>query len=263
MLQGMDLGARHTPAGVSAVEALSGCVWRKRQVEVLGRVREQYLVMDGQECSVLGSGFTEAAAAHFAGQRLAFLARPPESFSALLVGCSFGTEGVGEQQVIDPDGAVIGRSVSGRELACLQAEKVTLARGPKSELSLDEFSKIAYAVQVRRGLGRVECSTVIDGDEQHLRSLIHDVYQLSPNSRQEGEDSEAFIRRVRSQLVDTIDMDGVQLYVGHVALPELGGTLFLVAHTERLSPQAAIRTAYQAEIDDPRETAQARERAQG
>lgn len=266
MLQGVDLGVRHTPVDVNAAVGLAGCVWRKRNVAVLNKASEQFLVMSGDERAVLGSGFTEAAAAYFARKRLEFLARPPESFSACLAGCAFREDRdelgrMVEQQVIDPDGAVIGRSVSGREAACLQAEKTCLSRLPMDELSLDDFSKIAYTVHLRQGFGRQECSTMIDGDERQLRGLIHDVFQLSPQSRQDGEDSNAFIQRVRAQLIRAIDMKGVPLYVGHVSLPELNGRLFLVGHTERLSPQAAIRTAYQAEIDELQEVEPERQRA--
>lgn len=262
----IDLGEKFEPSQDGVALGLDGHPWRRRFVEIQGQSREQFLVLSRDGRNVLGSGFNEKAAAFFARRRLEFLALPPQAFSEHLAGSVFRdvTDGPGrlvEWQVLSPAGMVLGSSVSGREDACREAEISILSQRDIADLALDDFLKIAFPVPVRSGVGRREAPTLLGDDQSHLLRMLRAVYARSPGARLEGEGRDAFVNRIRVEIAKKCHFEGVDLYSGSVDLPEVGGRFFLVLHREGLSPQAALRTAYQGELESRQEGQPVRQRA--
>lgn len=253
-----ELGAPHIPTSIALPAELESLAWRKRTIHVFREPQEQYLVIAPDEiferygARVLGSGFSEAHAAASAAIGLAYHAQKPSDFCPSLAGYTFKPSVEGASPVVvwncvDPDGKVKGWARGKRE-ASEDALFALLAARPVSELSADEFARIATPVLVQSGRGRREKSMLLGDEGTGLRSAIGRMYRHAPGLVENGETLDAFRKRVQSSLQD-MDLGGGHMLYASIrhANGESEIAFHLVFHTTAVSPGSAIRGTYEIE----------------
>lgn len=159
-----ELGEPYIPSSICLPPEIEALSWRKRTIHVFRDPQEQLLVLAPDHIHkryghrVLGSGPNEAHAAASAAIGLAYHAQQPSDFCPSLRGYTFKPSASASSSLVvwncvDPDGNVKGQA-DGKRGAAEDALFAFLAAQPVSELSADEFERVATPVQVQAGFGR-------------------------------------------------------------------------------------------------------------
>ena len=253
-----ELGEPYIPSSIGLPPEIEALSWRRRTIHVFRDPQEQFLVLSPDHIyeryghRVLGSGPNEAHAAASAAIGLAYHAQEPTDFCPSLRGYSFKPSASASGPLVlwtcvDPDGNVKGQADGKRE-AAEDALFAFLAARPVSELSADEFGRVATPVQVQAGFGRRSKAMLLDDDSAGFRRAIAQMYRHAPAMVNEGESLPAFRTRVQSSLQDAQIGDSHMLYLPvRDASGESAVVFHLVFHTATVSPASAVRAVYQVE----------------
>ncbi|CAN7358668.1 hypothetical protein [Variovorax sp. LjRoot178] len=253
-----ELGEPYNPSSIGLPPEIEALSWRKRTIHVFRDPQEQFLVLAPDHIyeryghRVLGSGPNEAHAAASAAIGLAYHAQQPSDFCPSLRGYSFKPSASASSPLVlwtcvDPEGNVKGQADGKRE-AAEDALFAFLAARPVSELSADEFARVATPVQVQAGFGRRSKAMLLADDSAGFRRAIAQMYRHAPAMVNEGESLSAFRARVQSSLQDAQIDDSQMLYLPvRDASGESPVVFHLVFHTATVSPATAVRAVYQVE----------------
>lgn len=269
-----ELGEPYVPTSIGLPPVIEALNWRKRTIRVFRDPQEQLLVLAPDHIyeryghRVLGSGPNEAHAAASDLIGLAYHAQQPSDFCPSLLGYSFQPSASASSPLVvwncvDPDGNVKGQADGKRE-AAEDALFALLAARPVSELSVDEFERVATPVQVKAGFGRRDKAMLLADDSAGLRRAIAQMYRHAPAMVNEGEALPAFRARVQSSLQDASIGDSQMLYLPVRDASGVSPLVFhLVFHTASVSPASAVRAVYDVErerqleqlVEEPSEAA--------
>lgn len=253
-----ELGEPYIPSSIGLPPEIQALSWRKRTIHVFRDPQEQFLVLSPDHIyeryghRVLGSGPNEAHAAASAAIGFAYHAQQPSDFCPSLQGYSFKPSASASSPLVlwtcvDPDGNVKGQADGKRE-AAEDALFAFLAARPVSELSADEFARVATPVQVQAGFGRRDKAMLLADDSAGFRRAIAQMYRHAPAMVDEGETLPAFRARVQSSLQDARIGDSQMLYLPvRDASGESPVVFHLVFHTAAVPPASAVRAVYQVE----------------
>lgn len=253
-----ELGEPYIPSSNGLPPEIEALRWRKRTIHVFRDPQEQLLVLSPDHTyeryghRVLGSGPNEAHAAASAAIGLAYHAQQPSDFCASLQGYSFKPSASASSPLVlwtcvDPDGNVKGQGDGKRE-AAEDALFAFLAARPVSELSADEFARVATPVQVQAGFGRRSKAMLLADDSAGFRRAIAQMYRHAPAMVNEGESLSAFRARIQSSLQDAQIGDSQMLYLPVRDVSGESHVVFhLVFHTATVSPASAVRAVYEIE----------------